>query len=120
MRVNPITQTITQAAVISRLVVMPHDPTASQTEMSERSLDICDLVTFAITWTVTHAPSVALHKLKTLHELPPQSSDWAARQPHAPRVARNDEAPRTSRCDGRAPPRPWQIVARYAAGRPRR
>ena len=38
---------------------------------------------FAVAWTVTHAPSVASDKLKTLHEMPSQSSDWAARQPHA-------------------------------------
>ena len=44
---------------------------------------------------MTRAPSVASHKLKTLHEMPSTSSDWTARQPHAHWVARNDEAART-------------------------
>ncbi len=34
----------------------------------------------AVSWTVTHAPSVASHKLNKLHEMPSQSSDWTARQ----------------------------------------
>ena len=46
---------------------------------------------------VTHASNarVALpsHKLKTLHEMPSPSSDWAARQPHARWVARMTKRP---------------------------
>jgi len=79
MRMNPITQAITQAAVISRLVVMPHNPTASQVEMSERSLDTCDLVIFPVECTrgelTQNSSQMSVHRGGHT-PLPPYGSDW--------------------------------------------
>ncbi len=45
--------------------------------------ELSEIAAHAVAWTVTHAPSVASHKLNSLHEMPSPSSDWMAGQPHA-------------------------------------
>ena len=58
---------------------------------------------FAVTWAVTHAPSVASGKMKMLHEMPRQAPVGGTPTRYALPGGLDDEVADTDRCLARAP-----------------